>query len=1109
MRASVDRETDLRIATRQFEESLLNETLPVYDDLGVTNETFPNTHVYTLWANWTGVDNSTLLYGRTENFSYTPLQNTNSSLLDTTVTGTVQAFIPSMECRSLDVEVNSHITATTYYLARRDVPDKTKRVNARATTIASDSAPTASTDYTIELSLSNGFCDSWPSMDIAIPDPYDETLPGREIYGWRTHFLCGSDGSNTSTEALPAEAWPPSNGYKSGLYQNYTPSGYLFFVADYRHQKVPEGSNQTNLEVSRDLGSDAPLVIPTIQAVSCQPSYDMAKVNLTSKFQQNATTPKEISLSDPFDFQSRDNLSLSATDLLRAIEATFANVEYLFEDNHSSSTVNNNDTFIGFMGLAENSTGSLEPLLDKDRIIHASGKAFGALMSGVAWEALLSNSSTQSTPVDVTWSVDKLTVHEGVLWPMVVLFIILGLFSTGLVFLAVSRFVTAEPGSIGSYVAVLAHSPTLRNMLHGTSVMTHEAPSVVMKPGSNEGSRGGKQPRYQSLEKGVQPLSRGSTAAKSIEPSAPSWWRPSSLKPWVLGISISLPLILIIILEALQQTSDRHSGFSAVSNSMAAQVLARLIPAALGLVVSTLIGSIDGRILMLAPFAALKKTAQPPEVLANNLLIKTSTSAMYYSIKLGYVGAPLTALAVLFGSLLPIAASGLYTLDSVPFDTAVVAYRQDFFNMSGVSTGQSQAAATLSLMERQEQPNPENTYDGLALPSLSLDFQGSNFTGNVVVTVPAYRAMLDCTPIPSDEYLGIYQDSAVSFWSNVTHTCDNGVRTYGRPDDANKWGLGYKGLPAGGTYWGEAFYKDNKCDSFSYCFGHVEWACASNETSCYDNSNLTIVECAQQIQEVSVRVTYTDSTLTTIDDSNPPVVDESSAKLVEGGNGTFFPYTFSGDLDNTFQAWDFAGTSLTADQQQPFDTFFQIVTQGKDGVSADDLRGSANEGRLDDRVLQVYRKYMALVFNTNGRQACTGADSEPESCRQTVVGSAVPSRTRVRQDKTSKIMLQVLLGLMSLLSLLAILLTRTKDVLLDNPCSLAASMGLVADSWMVQLHEERSSGLEDTITKDGLKSAMKRLGDGFALGVWQGREAGEQFYGVDVRHESTAGVPKE
>lgn len=1082
LQASFNQQKEVPLATRSFDNKLLNESIPIHDKDGLKNGTFPNAHLYTLYANWTELDHTDLPYGFTNNLAFAPLPNPNSTVPESSITGTVAAIVPSMRCQPMDVEIPTTINSDTWYLTRRSepLPGPAKR----------DDSPHY-LKYTVEYSIKNGFCDSWPSIQVAVPDILDDQLPSRKIHSWRTHFHCGSESTNTTVKTWSPKAWPPGNGYRgaegspnsyeNNVPNNYTPSGFLFFVADYR-QKGLAGVTQTNLNVSSDLNSDARLIIPSIQAISCIPSYGTAKLNVTAKFQQSATVPQEILLSDPFDLeQPIDEPSLSSTDLIRAIESAFEDNVYLFQDDVDSVYVAN-DTFVGFMGLTEGASGSLEPLLDQDRFINASGRAFQALMAGTAWEVLLSDSSDTFTTGELRWPVDRLAVNEPIVWTMVGLFTTLGIFGAILALISTPHLLTAEPGSIGSLVAMLAHLPILRKMVGD--------------------------PQLQPVENN---LPAGSVELKGPESGKPGWWRPLALKTWYLCLSILLAVILIIVLEILQHVSDSNSGFSTVSNQMDAQVLIRIVPAALALLVATLIGSIDANILIFAPFSALRQRIRSSEVLSNNLLLKPTPVALYYSIKLKYWGALFTALAVLVGALLSVAASGLYVLDVVPHETPISVFQQDFYNMTSVTDGQSEAAASLSLIERQNQSYPQNSYDGVALPSLHLDTQGQNFSGPVTITVPVLRAALDCTPIPADKFDVITigfdfvnnstgSGAYATMSSNQTSSCGNGSRLY-----SDGWSIGQKELNdlsdgTYGMYWGQIFSKDNSCSSFTFIFGYAAWPCAdiSQNRSCIHRGNMTIMECSQQIQEVSAQVTYTDATLATVDTTRPPVVNESSAVLIQNENGTSFPYSMQENLDGTFQVWDTINTSGSMGEisWQPFDAFFQIATKGAGAVAP--ARLLASEDEMMARVLQVYRRYMGLAMGGRGRQACGGTDADPAACRAARTGTAVVSAVRVRQDRGAKVALQVLLALMASLSLAGVLLTRTRDVLRRNPCSLAGSMSLLADSRMVETCGELSRGLGETATKDGMRGAMVRLGDGFMLRWWPGSEAGEQIYGIDT-----------
>lgn len=698
----------------------------------------------------------------------------------------------------------------------------------------------------------------------------------------------------------------------------------------------------------------------------------MANINLTANYQQFASTPEGILVSDPFNFDPKpDGQGLSSADLIHAIEFSLEDTDSLFESDAGNEAVKN-DTFIGFMGLAEAGSGSLEPLLDRDRLMHAAGRAFQALLAGVAWEVLLSNSSDALTTIDVCWPMDRLVINEPIAWAIIGLFAALRTFSAALAFTSTPGLDVADPGSIGSLVAILVHSTTLRRLTRASNTA-------------------------------------GPRDSKARKTKKIGWWRPLSLKPWWLCLSISLTLALAGVLEVLQHVSDAKSGFSTVANLVNGQILARVVPAVLALLVARLVSSIDANILIFAPFAALRQGMQPPEVLSHHLLTKTTPIALYYSIKFGYWGAFCIAIAVIIGTFLPVAASGLYVLEVVPYQTPILASRQDFFNLTSVIIGQAEVAAILSLIERQEQPYPSNSYDGIALPSLRLDGEDRNFTGPVTIMTPVTRPTLDCDLLPARSFEVEYSfmfdygiQAQIPFYTDWS--CENDFRVYTNSTEITVYLSGTKHLtdPTDEMYWGQINSYNYTCASFDFIFGHIAVPCVDLQDGqqCHDNHNMTVVLCSQQIQEVLARVTYTDSTLTTIDPNHPPVINESSAVLVQNSNGgTSFPYRFQMGLDSTFQAWDpinmDGDTPYTLDQ--PFDAFFQMATRGADGVPPEQMLGPDNVDRLRRRVLQV-------CAGTGACRATAGAGA--------VAGTA--SAPRVRQDAGSKVALQVLLGLMAL-----------------------------------------------------------------------------------------------
>jgi hypothetical protein len=163
------------------------------------------------------------------------------------------------------------------------------------------------------------------------------------------------------------------------------------------------------------------------------------------------------------------------------------------------------------------------------------------------------------------------------------------------------------------------------------------------------------------------------------------------------------------------------------------------------------------------------------------------------------------------------------------------------------------------------------------------------------------------------------------------------------------------------------------------------------------------------------------------------------------------------------------------------DGFSQIVLSGTSGIPVEELIHTGDSSRLIDAVQHVYRRYMAQAINSNMRKnldenRLKSRQSDPTSTPNTLPATIIdPTRTRLVQNKTSTIILEVLLGLILLLSIGAYSTIDMKHLLPWNPCSVAGMAGLLVGSRMWGL-------LRDTDDSVEREKMMKKCR--FSMGWW-------------------------
>lgn len=171
-----------------------------------------------------------------------------------------------------------------------------------------------------------------------------------------------------------------------------------------------------------------------------------------------------------------------------------------------------------------------------------------------------------------------------------------------------------------------------------------------------------------------------------------------------------------------------------------------------------------------------------------------------------------------------------------------------------------------------------------------------------------------------------------------------------------------------------------------------------------------------------------------------------------------------------------------------------IVKGNKDSAptSLDDMLGESNIDVFANATQRVYGMYMAQVFSGIKQNLTT-----PSAISARMEAKA---QWRVQQHKSSKIALQIILGIMAICGILTWLCMHTEKVLPHNPCTIAGMASLFADS----------SLWDDGVSKEGYNQdcdAVELFGDCAVSMGWHDKVVGggeddsdnssERWFGID------------
>ena len=467
--------------------------------------------------------------------------------------------------------------------------------------------------------------------------------------------------------------------------------------------------------------------------------------------------------------------------------------------------------------------------------------------------------------------------------------------------------------------------------------------------------------------------------------------------------------------------------------------------------------------------------------------------------------------AAAMGSFLSIFVAALYVFNPVAESSDMTIQQIDQFNLSWTNSvdNDSGAGITFGLIEKFNLSFPRFTYDELAFPTVGLSSQNDATQDILQVHLPATRATLNCTVVPPQEItistsnlesggqatvtvearlpvncrFGGHggNDSCVTFNKNFQMSSANATQkqSYGgmvldlhvAPSFGDSTNFHSYGDGAGSRE------TDNPpgCPSLGFIFGYFA-------PGGHTNINVTAFTCSRLAEEVQTETPFLLPSLD-LDHNHPPIPDESTVKYLANQTDAL-AYRIQVAFDTEVAANNgtraFVPGNLTM-----LDPFFQALLYGQNSVDPKTLIGPGNAGRLVNTTNHVYRRYMAQAFNCNMRRNLSHPD-------QTTVSAALirSNRTRLAQDETSKIVLQVLLAIMFICGLAAYLLENTKRVLPHSPTSIAGVASLLVGSELV----DRSvvpKGSEWMSDKELEKKGIFQE-ETFGLGWWEGGEEGKR-----------------
>lgn len=991
------------------------------------------------------------------------------------ITATVSAFFPQLDCEIADI----HHSLTTSVSANAPGP-------------------------ALGIVLNSTSCTATNSKSLC--DPQTQDCPPQALI-YDIYTLNGIF-SNSDCQIPPNDA-------------------YMFFaIGDVRYQQNVSSGSLASQEVS----------IANISGLICKPSYAISPARLVLNPGLTGTLAgATISKVDgspstmPLGF-TNSNLTSFWYESLSAIDSLF-DIDTDFDE-----------ALFHFMADANNHS-RIEALFDPSVQASAATTVFTAVMAQFAREYLLAPANI-TLEGQVAYKENRLYVRGLSVIVIVVGLVLLICAAIVILLYRPHDVVPRNPDSIAAF-STLASSVGIKNFVQGTGHLSNEA---LQKYLSTNAFKTAFSPARESfvierqdasnwplppsrlsklLQPSIKPSSRSTkhhSGQSNLVPSDDSGsrcWRPFTVGlPFTL-VMLALPVLTIVLLEIIQQYSNKHGGIVDTGDGVAsADTLSDYIPAAFMTVVSIMFNSFDITIMVFAPFSALAKGDSPARrSIMSNLSGKIPVLGLLKAIVAHHWAACFSTTAAVVGSFLTIVVSGLYVFNAAPGSSDVFIHQIDQFNLNWTYSlnNDSNAGTTIALIEKFNLSYPKFTYDELAFPTIRLSDQNEVLQNVLQVQLPATRATLNCTVIPSQDITVSTSNSGSDGQANVTVEAQLPVDCrFGGPrgndscvtfnnifqisslnaalDDS------YGGIlldlhvaPSFGDSLGFQSYgesvgsseADNPpgCPSLGFIFGTFG---IGNDM----NVNATALMCSQLAEEVQTETHFLLPSLD-LDPSRPPVPDEKSIKYLANQTSAL-PYRIQTAFDSEVIAYN--GTKAShSDNPTLLDAFFQALLYGQDAIDPNSLVGSGNTDRLMNATNHLHRRYMAQAFNNNMRHNLSSEN-------QITVDATLTNSNKIRlaQDEASKIVLQVLLAIMFVCGIAAYLLADTKRVLPHSPTSIAGMASLLAGSELVDrnfvpIGSEWMS--DDELKREGiLQSGV------FGLGWWDGgeKEKGVGRFGIGI-----------
>ncbi|KAI1755284.1 hypothetical protein F4782DRAFT_528000 [Xylaria castorea] len=560
---------------------------------------------------------------------------------------------------------------------------------------------------------------------------------------------------------------------------------------------------------------------------------------------------------------------------------------------------------------------------------------------------------------------------------------------------------------------------------------------------------------------------------------------PFVLKP-VSMVGVQLLVVgTIVALEIILRVSGDKHDFVDVSDQQYLHFAWTILPALFMSLISMYFAAVDSEIRSLTPYSKLSKGSSLAHMINLDLLDGSTPRLLWREYRSDSLAALSTTFCMLTASFLTIFVGSLYSVVTLPIDTAIQLQTESSFNIRRSEANYIKFSVIKTLQ--------------------NLHISSSDV---VNVTVPALRSKMSCTRYSSSEIqMEVMSASIPGVPANHQATRDilainidgeeNQSRTIPNGLDHNMeiplgsrsdvdWIFGFGDSCKGnlGLLW---------CTSdFLYVWGHK-----TNSTNQTGN-HVAALACNESIEAVGVFTTFLGSRLA-IDPSSPPRPINDSARRstvnVHSGNAL--------ESDNWLSPYQYLAAGVRAPGTYLW-PFFDALTTSRYAIPLVDLGNLQKDDAVARAIVAQHGILRAQVLNegfrgpanaTNATLVNPPASTETANDAITYDGTLRSSvgRQRLAQDPATTRVLEALLVATLVLSAAGRLLMRNTKLLPRNPTSIANVAALVADGNIASMLPENSQLLSE-------KEVLATVGGRYILrlGWWTStpEDASSQRFGI-------------